>query len=64
MSIHSERLARWHLQWRGTLSLREIGAVQHVLLYTVKMHSRVLYRKLGVSSRADAVDRVRQLGLL
>jgi LuxR family maltose regulon positive regulatory protein len=48
----------------GTLSQREIGAVLHVSLNTVKTHSRLLFRKLGVSSRAEAVARARALGLL
>lgn len=48
----------------GTLSQREIGAVLHVSLNTIKTHSRLLYRKLGASSRADAVQRARQIGLL
>ena len=48
----------------GTLSQREIGGVLHLSLNTVKTHSRVLFRKLGVSSRAEAVRRGRELGLL
>ena len=31
---------------------------------TVKSHVKSLYRKLEVSSRADAVERARELGLL
>jgi LuxR family maltose regulon positive regulatory protein len=31
---------------------------------TVKSHLKSLYRKLEVSSRADAVDRAREVGLL
>lgn len=48
----------------GTLSQREIGAVLHLSLNTVKTHSRLLYRKLGASSRIEAVHRARQTGLL
>lgn len=48
----------------GTLSQRELGAVLHLSLNTVKTHSRGLYRKLGASSRAEAVQRARQIGLL
>ena len=48
----------------GTLSQREIGAVLHLSLNTVKTHARVLFRKLGVSSRVEAVTRARELGLL
>jgi LuxR family maltose regulon positive regulatory protein len=48
----------------GSLSQREIGAALHLSLNTVKSHTRVLFRKLGVSSRAAAVARARELGLL
>jgi LuxR family maltose regulon positive regulatory protein len=48
----------------GSLSQREIGASLHLSLNTVKSHCRVLFRKLGVSSRAEAVARAREIGLL
>jgi LuxR family transcriptional regulator, maltose regulon positive regulatory protein len=46
------------------LSRREIGARLFVSLNTVKTHQRGLYRKLGVTERAEAVKRARDLGLL
>lgn len=46
------------------LSRREIGERLFVSLNTVKSHQRALYRKLGAESRAAAVDRARQLGLM
>jgi LuxR family maltose regulon positive regulatory protein len=46
------------------LSNAEIGAETFVSLNTVKTHLRSIYRKLDVSSRADAVQRARELGLL
>ena len=46
------------------LSRREIGARLYISLNTVKTHIRELYRKLGASSRADAVARADALGLL
>ena len=46
------------------LSRREIGARLYISLNTVKTHIRELYRKLGASSRADAVARAEPLGLL
>ena len=46
------------------LSNAEIGAEVFVSLNTVKTHLRSIYRKLGASGRADAVDRARRLGLL
>ena len=46
------------------LSNAEIGAEVFVSLNTVKTHLRSIYRKLGASSRAEAVERARALGLL
>ena len=46
------------------LSARDIGRQLDVSLNTIKTHIRNLYLKLGVSSRADAVDRARELYLL
>jgi LuxR family transcriptional regulator, maltose regulon positive regulatory protein len=41
------------------LSLREIGRELYLSTNTVKTHTRSIYRKLGVSSRAQAVAAVR-----
>jgi LuxR family maltose regulon positive regulatory protein len=46
------------------LSQREIGSELYVSLNTVKSHTRSLFRKLGVASRADAVAQARALGLI
>jgi LuxR family maltose regulon positive regulatory protein len=46
------------------LSIREIGSALFISPNTVRTHTRALYRKLGVSSRADAVARASALGLL
>jgi ATP/maltotriose-dependent transcriptional regulator MalT len=43
---------------------REIGDRLYISFNTVKSHSRTILRKLGVRSRADAVARGRDLGLL
>ena len=48
----------------GRLSQREIAAELYVSFNTVRTHTRVIFRKLGVSSRAEAVVRARELGLL
>jgi LuxR family maltose regulon positive regulatory protein len=46
------------------LSSREIASELYVSLNTLKTHLRSTYRKLGVESRAAAVERARHLGLL
>jgi LuxR family transcriptional regulator, maltose regulon positive regulatory protein len=46
------------------LPAREIAAELFVSLNTIRTHMRHLYAKLGVHSRADAVKRGRELGLL
>ena len=46
------------------LSVREIGEKLFLSPNTVRSHTRALHRKLGVSSRADAVARAAALGLL
>jgi LuxR family maltose regulon positive regulatory protein len=43
---------------------REIAADLYVSFNTVKTHTRAIYRKLGVTSRAEAIDRARGLGIL
>ena len=53
------------LQYLPThLSLREIGDRLYVSRNTVKTHTVAIYRKLGSSSRSEAVERARGLGLL
>ena len=42
----------------------EIAAELFVSLNTIRAHLRNIYAKLGVHSRADAVKRARELGLL
>ena len=49
---------------RTDLSERDIGRELYVSYYTVHSHVRSIYRKLSVSSRADALERSRELGLL
>ncbi|HEX6763058.1 MAG TPA: LuxR C-terminal-related transcriptional regulator [Gaiellaceae bacterium] len=48
----------------GDLSSREIGRALFISQNTVRTHTRAIYRKLGVNSRADAVARATALGLL
>jgi LuxR family maltose regulon positive regulatory protein len=46
------------------LSSREIGRQLYVSVNTVRTHAQAVYRKLEVASRAEAVDKARQLGLI
>lgn len=53
------------LQYLPThLSLREVGERLVVSRNTVKTHTVSIYRKLGVSTRSEAVRRARELGLI
>jgi LuxR family maltose regulon positive regulatory protein len=49
---------------RGSLSERDIGRELHVSHNTVHSHTRSIFRKLDVTTRADAVRRARELHLL
>ena len=46
------------------LTYQEMAAALFVSVNTLKSHVRTVYRKLGVTSRADAVDAGRRLGLI
>ena len=46
------------------LSFREIGERLYVSRHTVKTQAISIYRKLGVSSRSETIDRIHDLGLL
>ncbi len=48
----------------GSGSLRQVADELFISRNTIKTHTRALYAKLGVASRADAVHRGRVLGLL
>jgi len=45
-------------------SLREIAASLYLSQNTIKTHTKSIYRKLGATTRAEAVARGRELGLL
>ena len=77
LRLHAARdpdhAAYWELSQRelevlrllpSRLSQREIAAELYVSFNTIRTHTRVIFRKLGVSSRAEAVARARELGLL
>jgi LuxR family maltose regulon positive regulatory protein len=46
------------------LTLQEIGDRLYIARNTVKSHTISVYRKLGASSRSEAVDKLHELGLL
>jgi LuxR family maltose regulon positive regulatory protein len=52
-----------HLVAEG-LSNREISERLYISINTVKGHNRVIFEKLGVSRRTEAVARARELGIL
>jgi LuxR family maltose regulon positive regulatory protein len=46
------------------LSFREIGERLYISQHTVKTQAMSVYRKLGASSRSQAVERLQDIGLL
>ena len=48
----------------GRLSERDIGRELYLSHNTVHSHTRSIYRKLGVSSRSEALEQARELGLI
>ena len=46
------------------LSFREIGERLYISPHTVKTQALSVYRKLGTSSRSQAVQRLQEIGLL
>jgi LuxR family transcriptional regulator, maltose regulon positive regulatory protein len=48
----------------GDLTYREMGRHLYLSVNTVRTHAQRIRRKLGVSTRAGAVARARQLGLI
>ena len=46
------------------LTFPEIGERLHVSRHTVKTQAISIYQKLGVSSRSEAIGRMREIGLL
>lgn len=49
---------------QSVLPIRELAAARGVSVNTTRSHLRAIYRKLGVSSRSDAVRLARDRGLL
>jgi LuxR family transcriptional regulator, maltose regulon positive regulatory protein len=49
---------------RGSLSESDIGRELYLSHNTIHSHTKAIYRKLGVSSRAEAVARAGELGLI
>ncbi|OAR22036.1 hypothetical protein A8W25_30090 [Streptomyces sp. ERV7] len=51
-------------QLQEEIPLRQIAERMYVSYNTIKSHTRAVYHKLGVCSRAEAVARARELGLV
>ena len=49
---------------KGPLSERDIGRELYLSHNTVHSHTKSIYRKLGVSSRRQAVQRAATIGLI
>jgi LuxR family maltose regulon positive regulatory protein len=49
---------------KGPLSERDIGRELYLSHNTIHSHTKSIYRKLGVSSRGQAVRRAAALGLI
>jgi LuxR family maltose regulon positive regulatory protein len=60
----SERELRVLRLLAGELTQREIGTELYLSLNTIKSHTRSIFRKLGASSREQAVARARELELI
>jgi ATP/maltotriose-dependent transcriptional regulator MalT len=63
-SVLSERELVVLRMLRGPLSERDIGRELYLSHNTVHSHTRSIYRKLGVSSRAEALREARGAGLI
>jgi LuxR family maltose regulon positive regulatory protein len=48
----------------GSLSERDMGRELYLSHNTIHSHTRSIYRKLGVSSRSEAVKQARELGII
>jgi LuxR family maltose regulon positive regulatory protein len=48
----------------SNLSQREIAGMLYISFNTVKTHSKSIFRKLGVATRAEAVARARELHVI
>ena len=49
---------------QGSLSERDIGRELYLSHNTIHSHTKSIFRKLGVSSRAEAVARATERGLI
>ena len=49
---------------RGSLTLPEIGAELGLSPNTIKTRTQVIYRKLGVGTRQDAISQGQLIGIL
>ena len=68
VSVEGEALSAAELSvlrlLRSEMSQREIAGELQLSFNTIKTHTRNIYRKLGVATRAEALARARSLALL
>lgn len=60
----TEREVRVLRLLRGSLTLPEIGAELGLSPNTIKTRTRVIYRKLGVGTRRDAITQGQHIGIM
>jgi LuxR family transcriptional regulator, maltose regulon positive regulatory protein len=64
LQSRSQRSTSWRPLLPTHLTYPEIGQRLNISRHTVKTQAISVYRKLGVSTRSDAITRMHELGLM